>query len=127
MLKINKIRRNEKGSPEFKPLEDYKPRQQALLRDLLSDYELRHGEIKVYASVLQKQLTYTDDFGVKLWDTLITIVAFLITDNEGHTVDRFLVPANPFRIRLDSEYDELLSALDTQYELIKGEDVHGDA
>ena len=69
----------------------------------------------------------TDNYEARLWDTNIIIVAFLITTQFDEVIDRFLVPANPFRIRIDSEYNDFIDLVEQQYELIQGEDTDGNA
>ena len=113
---------------KFVPLSDFKPKQQQQLKRLLSQQELGNSDIKIFARVIEKHITITDDVDKQtLWNTDIIIAAFLVTDLYGNTLDKFIVPANPFRIRIDAEYNDLISLLDEQFESIQEETVNGDA
>ncbi len=61
-----------------------------------------------YAKIMQQTIDFTDFNDIRIYSTVISFVCFKIVDNEtGDIVDKFIVPAHPFRVRTRYELESI--------------------
>ena len=108
---------------KYKKLSEYNESQQKILNRFI------HTELPVYIRVIEKTLEFVDFDNKFLHSAVISVAAFVVLDENGSVIDKYIVQLKPFYIRNDYEVETFLDAVselreDTEFDLTEEEKVY---